>query len=1299
MQTTSEATTPDGLRGRLPDLMLRDERRLRRRLDRARNRPDDPRLLDEIARDVAAAEQRVERRRASVPAITYPPELPVTQAREEILDALRSAQIVIVAGETGSGKTTQLPKLLLETGRGVRGLIGHTQPRRIAARAVADRIASELGVDLGEQIGFQVRFADQSTDRTLVKVMTDGILLAEIQRDPLLAAYDTIVIDEAHERSLNIDFLLGYLQQLLPRRPDLQVVITSATIDLDRFAAHFAGARVVEVSGRTYPVEVRYRPLADPDQPEAEERDPIQAIVDAVEELAGDGPGDVLVFLSGEREIRDTADALRALQLPATEVLPLYARLSTAEQQRVFQPHAGRRVVLATNVAETSLTVPGIRYVVDPGTARISRYSNRTKVQRLPIEPVSQASANQRTGRCGRVADGICIRLYSEEDFDARPEYTDPEILRTNLASVILQMTALGLGDVAAFPFLDRPDDRSVRDAVQLLHELGAVESVEVGPQQRLTTVGRTMAKLPVDPRIARMIVEGDRNGCLREVLVIAAGLSIQDPRERPQEHRHGADQLHARFADDSSDFLAYVNLWEYLREQQRELSSSAFRRRCKAEFLHHLRVREWQDLHGQLRSVAKDAGMAANHTPAEPAAVHQSLLAGLLSQLGLKQGESREYLGARSAKFTLWPGSALAARPPSWVVAAELVETSRLWGRTTARIDPEWAERLAGHLVQRTHTEPRWSAKRGAAVVSEKVTLYGIPLVAARTVAYGPVDAVHARELFIRHALVDGEWRTHHEFLRANRRLLAELSDLEHRARRRDVVVDDDTLHAFYDARIPADVVSGGHFDSWWKATRREQPDLLTFSRERLVDDAAQLLDPRAYPDTWRQGDLALRVTYRFEPGAVDDGVTVHVPLATLNRVAPAGFDWQVPGFREELAIALMRGLPKQVRRSFVPVPDVARAALKRMVPTQEPLVDALARELHRQTGVIVPRDAWGPGGSGPGVAEHLRVTFRVVDGDRVLAHGHDLAALQRELAGQVRVAVSQASGGLVRRGATSWAFGTLPQVVDGVHGGHPVRGYPALVDEGPTVGVRVLLTPSEQRGAMWQGTRRLLLLGVPPPVRAVHARLSNAQKLVLTRSPHGSVTALLDDCTTAAVDELVARHRGPAWDAAGFARLRGAVDAGLVDAVLAIVADVAAVLTAAHDVERLLDRRASAALQPAVDDARAQLAALVLAGFVTATGPARLPDLVRYVRAIERRLERPDPGRDRSLRARVAQVEDEYRSLRRRRPGDESLAEIPWMIQELRVSLFAQQLGTRYPVSEQRILRAMVDAVATSR
>ncbi len=1289
---------------------LRDAHRLGRRLEGARRiRKPEARqaVLDEIAAEAQKSADRVARRSARMPAITYPEQLPVSQKKDEILQAIRDHQVVIVAGETGSGKTTQIPKICLELGRGVRGMIGHTQPRRIAARTVADRIAEELNTPLGEAVGWKVRFTDQvDPNATFVKLMTDGILLAEVQTDRELRGYDTIIIDEAHERSLNIDFLLGYLAQLLPKRPDLKVVITSATIDPERFSRHFGNAPIVEVSGRTYPVEVRYRPLLEEDSEDAD-RDQITAICDAVDELQSEGPGDILVFLSGEREIRDTADALNKKNLRSTEVLPLYARLSHAEQHRVFQQHSGRRIVLATNVAETSLTVPGIKYVIDPGTARISRYSHRTKVQRLPIEPVSQASANQRKGRCGRTSDGICIRLYSEDDFLTRPEFTDAEILRTNLASVILQMTAAGLGDIEKFPFIDPPDHRNIRDGVQLLQELGALDPSEKDPKKRLTEQGRKLSQLPVDPRLARMVLEADRNGCVREVMVIAAALSIQDPRERPSDKQAQADQQHARFKDETSDFLAYLNLWRYVREQQKERGSSSFRRMCKQEYLNFLRVREWQDIYSQLRTVAKTMGIHLNEQDAPEQSVHTSLLAGLLSHIGLKDTDKNEYLGARSAKFAIFPGSALFKKQPKLVMSAELVETSRLWARVNAKIEPEWIEPLAQHLVKRTYSEPHWEKDQAAVMAYERVTLYGVPIVANRKVNYGRIDPEASRELFIRNALVEGDWRTHHKFFADNRKLLTEVEELEHRARRRDILVDDETLYDFYDRRVPDHVVSGAHFDSWWKQKKREEPELLDFEREMLINEKAGAVTKDDYPDSWRQGPLKLRVTYQFEPGADADGVTVHVPLQVLNQVTDEGFDWQIPGLREEVVTELIRSLPKPIRRHYVPAPNYAAKFLDRAVPLQEPLPVTLARELQRMVGVPVTADDFDLSR----VPDHLKITFRIVDERRrKLAEDKDLEALKLQLRPKARKALSQAAAAtagpsgesIERSGLTDWTIGTLTKVFETRRAGQPVKAFPALVDAGESVSVRLFDTEAEQRQAMWRGTRKLILLGIPVnPAKFASDKLTNQQKLALSRNPHGSIQALFDDCATAAADKLIADHGGPAWDEKSFRALYDKVRADLVDATVHTVNQVQQILAAWQACERRLKATNSLTLVANVTDVREQLAALVPPGFVTLTGLKRLPDLMRYLVAVDRRLQQMPTAvqRDTTRMAKVHEMQDEYawllEQLPRGRPVPQQVLDIRWMIEELRVSYFAHALGTAFPVSDKRIVKA-IDAAA---
>jgi ATP-dependent helicase HrpA len=1370
-------------------------------------------VMETVTLTPSLAEPRArlpEARRRAVPAVAYPPGLPVSQRKDEIAAAIRDHQVVIVAGETGSGKTTQLPKICLELGRGVTGQIGHTQPRRIAARAVAERIADELGTEVGTSVGYKVRFADTSSDETLVKVMTDGILLAEMQRDRSLRRYDTLIIDEAHERSLNIDFILGYLKRLLPSRPDLKVIITSATIDPDRFSAHFGGgesskqsaggesakhswgAPVIEVSGRTYPVEVRYRPLADPDRPGEEPRDQAQAICDAISELRADGPGDVLVFLSGEREIRDTADALAdQADLADLEVLPLYARLSAAEQHRVFRPHRRPRVVLATNVAETSLTVPGIRYVVDPGTARISRYSQRTKVQRLPIERISRASADQRKGRCGRTSDGVCIRLYSEEDFASRPEFTDPEILRTSLASVILQAAALDLGEVADFPFVDPPESRNITDGVRLLEELGAF--APGGGPTRLTGAGRKLARLPVDPRLGRMILEAAQHGCVREVLIITAALSIQDPRERPADAREAADALHARFAEPGSDFLAFLTLWDYLNDQQRELSASAFGRMCRREYLHYLRVREWQDVYGQLRQAAASVGIRSGpgrgsaegsitqRRPAAPATpgrraeaqarfpadvasrVHISLLAGLLSHIGVKDADQKterkrrgpaEFAGARGARFAIFPDSVLARKPPQWVVAAELVETSRLWARITARIEPEWAEPLAAHLVKHTYSEPHWDARRGAAMALEKVTLYGLPIVTARPVNYARVDPGASRDLFITGALVEGDWQTHHGFFRRNQRLLEEARDLEDRARRRGIVADDAARFDFYDRRIPRDVTSARHFDTWWKKARAQTPDLLTFTPADLAGPAAAEVTPADYPGTWAE----LPLSYAFAPGEPDDGVTVDIPLAALGQVSGDELGWQVPGRRQELVTELIRSLPKDLRRAFVPAPETARAVIARLGEPHGSLLDALGAELLRLGGVAIPRDAWDLSR----LPAHLRITFRVTDSGRELATGKDLDELRERLRPRLQAKLTEAAGGIVRTGLRDWDIGALPRVfsVDpggttpqdpaachplgptqgpalaagpgfagndaprdairsgrqadprGWHGLRPGAGpggrppqtppliaYPALADAGDAVDVRLFGTEAEAEASMAAGTRRLLLLQVPSGVRSIADRLPTSAKLAMSRNPYPSIGALLDDCVACAADQVIAEAGGPAWDADGFARLVAAARSALPPATARVLDVVGQVLEAAHEAEARLQRAAgpAPALAAAFADARAQFAALIYPRFVSEAGLRRLPDLVRYLRAISRRLDTAaeDPGRDAERMAAVHRVADAYQQTVEALPAawrsGADVRSVRWMIEELRVSLFAQVLGASGPVSEKRIYAAL--------
>jgi ATP-dependent helicase HrpA len=1326
--------------------------------------------------------------------IAYPAELPVSERREDLMAAIAANQVTIIAGETGSGKTTQIPKMCLELGLGENGLIGHTQPRRLAARTVAERIAEELGVDIGQEVGFQVRFTGEVSRATKIKLMTDGILLAEIQRDKLLRKYNAIIIDEAHERSLNIDFILGYLKRILPQRPDLKVIITSATIDPQRFANHFGTAEnpapIVEVSGRTYPVEIRYRPLSQPpggaaadddgngsDDELEEDRDPLDAVCDAVDELAAEAPGDILVFFSGEREIRDAADALQARiqsnrRLAGTEVLPLFARLSLQEQHKVFHPGNKRRIVLATNVAETSLTVPGIKYVIDTGTARISRYSHRTKVQRLPIERVSQASANQRSGRCGRVSDGIAIRLYSEEDFDSRPLYTDPEILRTNLAAVILQMTAMGVArgpkDVENFPFVEPPETRAINDGVTLLRELGALAAAR--PQNGtdgaksgggLTAVGQKLAQLPVDPRLGRMIVEAGKRGCVREVMILAAALTIQDPRERPTDKQQLAAEKHNRFKDENSDFTGFLNLWNYLQEKQQELSSSAFRRMCRAEFINYLRVREWQDLFAQLRQLARPLGISLdNKRLADPVGnhdgIHISLLSGLLSHIGILDERKREYAGARGSRFAIFPGSALFKKSPTFVMAAELVETSRLWARVAARFDPVWAEQVAPDLVKRSYSEPHWSTRQGAVMAYEKVTLYGVPIIAQRRINYGRVDPVVARELFIRHALVEGDWKTHHKFFHRNRALLNEVEELEARMRRRDLLVDDETLFEFYDARIGPDVVSERHFDKWWKEARQKNPDLLDYDKSLLLSDDADDLDDSAYPKTWLHKGFELPLSYEFHPVAPgsppnpSDGVTAEVPVLFLNQLDDKAFRWLIPGQRVELVTALIKSLPKQIRKNFVPAPDVARQAVAVLEadfdPASDDLEPSLELALRRIRGHIVPPGSW----NWDAVPAHLRVSFRVVDSKgKVLDEGKDLAALQEKLAPATRRAIAEslgatpastaprgakgtgngrkagqaagqgydagspaarqpaevpaaaASAGFKEQaGLTEWSFGTLQRQVSNTVKGHTVTGYPALVDQGTSVALRVFQTAAEQAEAMRGGVIRLLALRVPAPDRYVLEHLSNTEKLTFSQNPHGSVSALIADCALAAIDKLTPQDLP--WDRESFDRLYEVVRAELIDTVFSVTAVVERILASTRRIEKQLKGTTSLALISALNDVKSQLEQLVYPGFVARTGYAQLSQLPRYLSAIEKRLERL-PGnvqRDALNMAVVQRLEDDYDDavsalLPGRKAGPE-LTQVRWMLEELRVSLFAVELGTAYSVSEKRIRAVLNKALA---
>jgi len=1298
--------------------------------------------------------------------LSYPADLPVSERRDEILAAIRENQVVIIAGATGSGKTTQIPKMCLELGR---TSIAHTQPRRIAARAVAERIAEELAVELGGPVGYQVRFTDQAGPNTKVKVMTDGILLNALQRDRKLTQYDTIIIDEAHERSLNIDFLLGYLKQLLPSRPDLKLIITSATIDPQSFSRHFGDAPIIEVSGRTFPIEIRYRPIGmergetDSDDPDDEEYEPeagaktpsassagskvrgeptaadyVDGIIGALKELEREAQGDVLVFFSGESEIRDAQEAIEGSIVSGalakgTEVLPLYGRLSAADQHRVFEPSkmvgVRRRVILATNVAETSLTVPGIKYVVDTGTARISRYSPRAKVQRLPIEAVSQASANQRSGRCGRTSDGIAIRLYSEDDFNARPEFTDPEILRTNLASVILQAAALGLGDITRFPFIQPPDSRGVKDGLGLLRELGAISAADATGAARegarLTKVGKALARLPIEPRFARMLLESREAGVTREVMVIVAGLTVQDPRERPLEKREKADGLHARFTDPTSDFLTLLNLWNYLEEQQKKLSSSAFRRQCKAEFLNYLRVREWQDVVRQLRSLTKPLGLQLGEPKVDPDGIHRALLSGMLSHIGLRQlsekqagdkagkakdsggnpkRQTSEYLGSSGTKFVIFPGSALAKKPPAAVMSAELVETSRLFARMNAAIDPAWAEKLAGDLCKRQYSEPHWEKSQGAVIGYERVTLFGVPIVTSRRIQFARIDAAFSRDLFIRHALVDGEWESVQAFQKANKLLLRELEALAERSRKPQLIPDDEDMFRFYDARVPADVVSMRTFEGWWKVAKRSTPELLTATREDLLGQEEVHHDEREHPSVWTHGGQQLKLHYRFDPGAVDDGVTVEVPLPLLAALQRDAFDWLVPGMRLELVTTLIKSLPKAIRRNVVPATDWAAKALAAM-PSEPtgPLLTVLAETLQRLSGTVVKATDF----ESDRLTDGQRMTYRVVDArGKTLGQGTDLAALQGKLASSGRQAVAatveRAHSDVERDGVTGWDFESLPESLESKHGGNVVRAFPALVAGKPgsaSVSIRLFSTQAEQRAAHPMGLRALVQLGVQSPASYVKQHLTQPENLALVTAPYPSFNAFIDDVISAAIDREIHRLQpdGMVLTKAQFEQLRAAVQQSIMDSVFETSALVAKIMIAVREAGKAISDTKAFAFLSVLAAEKAHIDELVHPGFVSAVGLDRLPRVLVYLQAIKRRVEQlnENPQRDRVGQVELDQALTLYSSAGGKIPlplgAPAKIVAARWMLEELRISLFAQHLGTAEPISVQRIKKAL--------
>lgn len=1297
--TTSTDSVPsrDELYAQLPQLTLADERTFRRRLQKAGS----AKALAAIGADLGKAAHKVARIDGAVPTITYPDQLPVSARKDDIAEAISSHQVVIVAGETGSGKTTQIPKICLDLGRGRRGLIGHTQPRRLAARTVAERISEELDQSIGESVGYAIRFDDRVSPTTAVKLMTDGILLSEMQRDRYLNAYDTLIIDEAHERSLNIDFLLGYLKKLLPKRPDLKVVITSATIDPERFAHHFADAHgkpapIIEVSGRTYPVEIRYRPLEFEAAGKLVDQDPLDGLCEAIEELMEEGPGDILCFFPGERDIRDAMEAIAGRKWRGVEVTPLFGRLSNQEQHRVFTPHSGRRIVLATNIAETSLTVPGIHYVVDTGTARISRYSTRTKVQRLPIEPISQASANQRSGRCGRVADGVAIRLYSEEDFHARPEFTDPEILRTNLASVILQMISLRLGDISEFPFVEPPEHKAVRDGLTLLNELGAVSQEHKDGLPVLTDIGRDLARIPVDPRMARMLIEARTRNVLDDVTVLVSAMTIQDVRERPLEKQAQADQAHARFKDSKSDFLSILKLWDYIESSRDELSGNAFRRRMKDEYLHYVRIREWYDLVRQLKDVTRRLGWKRETTDRanrDSDGIHQSLLSGLLSNIGARDGNSKEFQGARGTRFLIFPGSSLAKKPPEFIMAAELVETSRLWARDVAEVEPAWVEQLAGDLLRHSYSDPVWSRKRSAAMVHQKTMLYGVTIVADRLVPYHRVDPVAARDMFIRHALIEGDWTTHHEFYRSNVAKLEAAAAVEEKARRRGIVVDEDTLFDFYDQRLPSKVTNGRNFDSWWKQARRDRPDLLDFDVDALLEDEASAITEAAFPDRWTHGPVDFDLTYRFEPGHPQDGITVEIPVPMLAGVDPEGFDWLVPGMREELVTELIRSLPKALRRSVVPAPVFAERALGRLVPYESPITQQLADVLRELGGSGINQQDFAP----EELPKHLKITYAAIDKrGKVIDADKNLESLKTRRSEEIHSSVSQVGRSSESSSVKTWTqdnLGAIPEEVTTEVDGHQVQAFPALSVTDDGVEVKVLPTKSAAEASMRTATLTMLLRDITVNTKQSIKGLPLQQRVAIDNYPHGGAEGLVQDARVAAIRDAMMEHGGPVRTPDEFKALQQAISPEIAGRVRRAVVALAPALVEYASLRDELDQWSG----PAIDDMQSQLAFLLPEHAITRHGIERLKHLPRYLAAMRIRLDEMnlDPDRDADRQAEVedahAYLKARLRSLPAGREKSPAVRAIYWMVEELRVSLFAQRLGTAHPVSLRRIKKAV--------
>jgi len=1225
--------------------------------------------------------EEIERRRALAPRPEFPPELPISAKREEIAKAIAAHQVVIVCGETGSGKTTQLPKICLGIGRGIAGLIGHTQPRRIAARATAARIAQELKTELGGAVGYKIRFTDKVGARSYIKIMTDGILLAETQGDRELRQYDTLIIDEAHERSLNIDFLLGYVKQLLPRRPDLRLIVTSATIDADRFSKHFDGAAVIEVSGRLYPVEVRYRPFEEEGDVDLDD-----AIGDAVEDLARLGQGDVLVFLPGEREIREAAEALRKRHPPHTEILPLYARLSAEEQGRVFKAHGGRRIVLATNVAETSLTVPGVRYVVDTGLARVKRYSYRNKVEQLRVENVSQASAKQRAGRCGRLASGVCVRLYAEDEFERRPAFTDPEVLRSSLANVILRMKSLGLSAIEDFPFIDPPAPRAIQDGYALLAELGAVDEAN-----ELTETGRQLAKLPVDPRIARMVLAARSENALREVLIIAAGLSVQDPRERPADRAGAADEAQKRFDDEKSDFLSWLKLWKFFEEAlQHEKSNRKVHQACRVHFLSYNRMREWRDIHGQLKEVVTELGWRVSETPATYAQIHRALLAGLLGNVGMKTEEGN-YLGARGIRFWVHPGSGVGKKAGRWIMAAEVTETTRLYARCVATIDAEWLEAVGAHLVKRHRYEPHWEKKAAHVAAFERGTLYGLPLYVGRRVHYGPMDPVESRRIFVRQALVEGDYETRAPFFAHNRRLVREIEQLEHKSRRPDVLVDDELIVAFYDSLIPEGIHNGADFERWRRDAEGGNPKLLFLKREDLMRHEAAGITTEQFPHQLEMAGRSFALEYHHEPASARDGVTLTVPLLALNQIDAAKCDWLVPGLVREKTARLAKSLPQKVRHQLGSLPAFVDAFLAANQPADAPLAQAIARHARRELNLAVPLDAFRL----ETLPAHLSMNFRVVDEhDRQLAMGRNLAQLRAELgdaAGERFAELAQAE--VPPEKVTGWEFGDLEEVAEIRRGSQTLIGYSGLVDHGDAVSLEVFDSADRAREAHRAGLRRLFMLQLKEQARYVEKNLPGMQAMALLFTAFGGADELRTQLLAAAFDRACMQDPLPRTRAEFDRRC----DEGRSRVTLLaqeISRLVGTILSERSGIQKKLQQMAKVFPAPC-RDVQENVDHLLSKGFIELTPYERLQHFPRYLKAAGLRLDklRADPQRDArpaaELAPLLAQWQREHLKQAKSGESDSRLEQFRWLLEELRVQLFAQELKTPVPVSVKRLTK----------